>query len=88
MQVHLRILGQVQGVFFRRSAKEEADKLGLVGWVRNDHDGSVEAMAVGAKGKLSQFIRWCKKGPPLSKVERVEIDWPEGDATFDSFDIL
>ena len=88
MQVHLRIYGQVQGVFFRRNAKEEADKLGLVGWVRNERDGSVQALAVGTKQKLNEFIRWCKKGPPFAIVENVEIDWSRREEDFDSFEII
>lgn len=88
MTVHIRIYGQVQGVFFRFSAKEEADGLGLVGWVRNNIDGSVEAMVVGPKVKLVEFIKWCKKGPPQAAVESVEIDWRPEDLDFESFEIL
>lgn len=88
MQAHIRIYGQVQGVFFRRTAKEEADKLGLTGWVRNRSDGSVEAMAVGPKEKLLEFVKWCKKGSPFAKVENVEVDWSKGEEDFDSFEIL
>lgn len=88
MQVYIRIYGQVQGVFFRSRAKEEAERLELVGWVRNKTDGSVEALAQGTRDKLGKFVAWCKKGPPLAKVEKVEIDWPEGEETFDAFDIL
>ncbi len=49
MTVRLIVYGQVQGVFFRQSAKREADKLGLVGWVRNEADGTVGVLGVGAK---------------------------------------
>lgn len=87
-RANIKIFGQVQGVFFRRNAKEKADRLGIVGWVRNDRDGSVEVMASGPKEKLNQFIKWCKKGPPLAKVENVEVDWQETDESFDHFDIL
>lgn len=86
--VDIKIFGLVQGVFFRQSAKVEAGKLGLVGWVRNDPDGSVEAAAVGSRDKLDQFIAWCKKGPEAAKVERVEISWNETRDRFSSFDIL
>ena len=88
MQVSLRINGQVQGVFFRRSAKEEADRLGIFGWIRNADDGSVESLVVGPKDKLDKFIKWCKKGPPLAKVENVEVDWRDSVEDFDRFDIL
>ena len=88
MTLHIVIYGQVQGVFFRSSAKDEADRLGLVGWIRNDRDGSVEVMAVGTRTNLDKFLAWCKKGPPFAKVENVEIDWQEAQDLFDSFDIL
>lgn len=88
MQVHIRIYGQVQGVFFRSGAKEEADKLGLVGWVRNNRDGSVEIMASGEKRALEKFLVWCKKGPPFAKVENIEVDWQDREEDFDRFDIL
>ena len=86
--VRMAIFGQVQGVFFRRAAKEEADKLCLVGWARNRDDGSVEILAIGSKEKLEKFVKWCKKGPPFAKVEKVEVDWSETEETFGSFEIL
>lgn len=86
--VRILVYGQVQGVFFRRTAKEFADKLGLVGWVRNRDDGSVEAMVAGPKKDLMQFMKWCKSGPPAAKVENVEADWRTEEMDFDSFEIL
>ena len=88
MTVHIGIYGQVQGVFFRRNAKDEADKLGLVGWVRNNEDGSVEIMAVGSREKLNEFVKWCKKGSPSAEVEKVEVDWRPDELDFESFEIL
>lgn len=88
MKVHLRIYGMVQGVFFRQSAKDKADELGIVGWVRNNQDGSVEAMAGGSEGKLKEFVAWCKKGPPFAKVDDVEEDWQKQGDDFSSFEIL
>ncbi|MDP2632856.1 MAG: acylphosphatase [Candidatus Curtissbacteria bacterium] len=88
MTVSIRVYGDVQGVFFRRSAKDEADKLGVTGWVRNEADGSVVMMVVGDRKNLEKFVKWCKGGPPLSKVERVEVDWRESEQDFASFEIL
>lgn len=59
-KAHLFIEGKVQGVFFRASAKEQADKLGLNGWVRNLSDGSVEIQVEGEKETLKRFLEWCK----------------------------
>ena len=86
--VTLRIYGQVQGVFFRRSAKEAADGLGVKGWVKNRRDGTVEIEAVGDKKSLEKFVNWCKKGPPLSRVEKVEVDWFKEGRDFDEFEII
>lgn len=86
--VNIRVFGVVQGVFFRKTTKEKADELGVLGWVRNDRDGSVEIMASGEKNTLDQFIAWCKKGPPMAKVEEVEVDWLKDGQEFDGFSII
>lgn len=72
--VKMRISGRVQGVFFRTSAKEEAEKLGLVGFVRNEADGSVYVEAEGAGEAIDQFMAWCKQGPQLAEVESVQTE--------------
>ena len=69
----LRIKGHVQGVFFRASAKEEADKLGLKGWVMNEVDGSVKIYVEGEEKSLEDFARWCNIGPVTATVETVTI---------------
>lgn len=88
MQVHIKIHGQVQGVFFRHSARIEAQKLGLVGWIRNNPDETVEALAEGPKEKLEEFVKWCKKGPPPANVGKVEVRWQGGSEDFESFEIV
>lgn len=71
--LNIKIYGLVQGVFFRAEAKEEADKLGLTGFVKNMPDGSVYIEAEGEKNKLDKFIKWCNKGPMMARVEKVEV---------------
>ena len=66
--IHLLIKGKVQGVFYRGSAKEMADKLALTGWVKNTPEGHVEALVTGKESAVQQFIEWCKKGPPGARV--------------------
>jgi len=88
LRYHLKIFGQVQGVFFRRSAKLEAERLDVVGWIRNDDDGSVEIMAQGEKKNVDKFIVWCKKGPPFAQVENVEIEEQQGLEDFEDFEII
>lgn len=77
--VKLKIIGRVQGVFYRQSTKSQAQVLGLRGWVRNLADGSVEALAVGPKDKLELLIDWCGRGPNNARVERVDVKWLDGD---------
>ncbi len=71
--VSILISGYVQGVFFRASAKAKADELGIVGFVRNQTDGSVYIEAEGEDLDLQNFERWCKQGPPRSQVDQIEI---------------
>ena len=67
----IHIKGRVQGVFFRASAKTEAERLGLTGFVRNNPDGSVHAEVEGEQKDIDEFISWCRSGPPLAKVTSV-----------------
>lgn len=73
MKIHLniKISGQVQGVFFRVSAKKEADILNLKGFAKNEDDGSVYIEIEGEENSITKFISWCKKGPALAKVENI-----------------
>lgn len=68
----ITVYGKVQGVFFRLSTKEYADKLGIKGFVKNQEDGSVYIEAEGPSPLIEQFIAWCKKGPERAVVEKVE----------------
>jgi acylphosphatase len=72
-KIQVLIIGRVQGVWFRASTKQQAEKLGLTGWVRNTSEGNVEAVFEGDDNKLDEMIKWCHKGSSLSKVEKVEI---------------
>ena len=85
--VRLVITGKVQGVFFRARAKEEADRLGIRGWVKNRDDGTVEIVAEGIPGTLEQFVDWCGRGPPEASVTGVERTAAE-DQNFTGFSIL
>ena len=62
-RAHVRISGQVQGVFFRDSTRQKAEELGLAGWVKNLPDGRVEAVFEGPAEKVREMIRWCEEGP-------------------------
>ena len=88
MRVRIKVFGQVQGVFFRHNAKQIAESLNLVGWVKNNPDSSVEAEACGEKENLEKFIVWCKKGPSFANVEKVEVNWSNKQVNYESFDVV
>jgi len=73
---HLNILvsGKVQGVFFRASTKEQADQLGVKGFVRNEPNGDVYIEAEGEEDKLKLFSDWCKHGPNRALVDSVKVE--------------
>ena len=82
-RVIIRVSGKVQGVFYRASAKEEADRLGIRGVVKNEPDGSVLIHAEGDDVVLNEFIAWCKKGPRQANVlsatveDKAHIGYPD-----------
>lgn len=70
---HLRITGRVQGVGYRWSMAQQAQALGITGWVRNRRDGSVEALASAPADAVQAFIDWAQHGPVMARVEAVEV---------------
>ena len=85
--VHIVIRGKVQGVFYRATAKDVAEKLELKGWVRNSDSGDVEALVTGGKEQLQEFIDWCKQGPAKAVVTDVEVT-EKAEEAFDRFKII
>ena len=71
--IRAKISGQVQGVFFRKFIKDEADKLELKGHVRNLDSGEVEVVAEGSPESVDKMMQLCKKGAPHSVVKDVDI---------------
>lgn len=68
------ITGTVQGVFFRNFIKEQADKLGIRGFVRNLDDGNVEVVAEGNLVDIDSLIEICKKGPKFANIREVKVE--------------
>src|SRR5207244_1925247 len=67
-----RVVGRVQGVFFRASTEDQAQALGLTGWVRNTSDGAVEVLAEGEEQSLQRLVAWLQRGPSGARVDGVE----------------
>ncbi|MEX1056530.1 MAG: acylphosphatase [Natronospirillum sp.] len=81
------ISGQVQGVFYRASALEAAQRIGVTGLVRNCRDGRVEVIAEGKEPALQAMLEWCRQGPPLAQVEGVDCQQQRATGEFPDFDI-
>jgi len=86
-RAHFKVHGRVQGVYFRASAVQRAQELGLTGWVKNCDDGSVEGVAEGLRHRLEQLISWCRQGPSGAKVANVEVFWASAENAFIGFTI-
>ncbi|MGE0401970.1 MAG: acylphosphatase [Kofleriaceae bacterium] len=73
-RVRALITGRVQGVSYRASTATEARRLGVVGWVKNRSDGSVELEAEGEPAQIAALLAWCENGPPLARVADVAVE--------------
>jgi acylphosphatase len=87
-RIHLFIKGRVQGVFFRQTTKVMAEKKNVTGWVKNLHDGRVEAVLEGNDIDVSEVVEWCHAGPVNAVVDDVEIITEQYKGEFSKFDIL
>jgi len=85
--VHVLIEGRVQGVGFRFFTKEQAQKLGLTGWVRNTFDGNVEAYAEGMKEDLEIWLTQLQKGPRSAFVTNIKKEWTTSQGKFRNFQV-
>ena len=84
--LRLLIHGRVQGVYFRDSMRREAQHLSISGWVRNRGDGTVEAMVRGEQAALDEVTRWAHRGPPMARVDQVDVE--PGEGSFDGFTVI
>jgi acylphosphatase len=82
--VEVRITGVVQGVSFRAYAREEARRLGVAGWLRNQPDGSVAGHLEGPDDAVDRMLAWCEHGPAYADVDRVCVvdAAPTGESSF------
>ena len=71
--VDVTVTGLVQGVFFRAETQQEASRLGVAGWVRNQPDGSVAAHFEGEPGAVEAMVAWCRQGPRRARVDDVHV---------------
>ena len=83
---HVRVYGRVQGVFYRAWTSEQADALGIKGWVRNCPDGRVEAHVEGEQAAVGEMIDRMRRGPSSAQVEDLRI-WDADVCDFDGFEV-
>jgi acylphosphatase len=88
LQARLTITGRVQGVGYRDWAMATGRRLGLTGWVRNRSDGAVEALIVGDETAVGEMIQACRRGPPLARVDEIDVDPVDLDVLPDGFSRL
>jgi acylphosphatase len=86
-RAHVRISGQVQGVFFRDSTSQKARELNLAGWVKNLPDGRVEAIFEGSSESVKEILRWCEEGPQHASVENVDADIEDAGGDLSGFEV-
>lgn len=73
-RVRAVVTGRVQGVSYRATTRDEAGRLGLVGWVRNRADGAVELEAQGPEDAVAALLAWCAEGPSAARVDHVATE--------------
>jgi acylphosphatase len=79
------VKGRVQGVWFRQSTCNIANKLGLTGWCRNNPDGTVSAIFEGEEEAVKTILEWCKTGPELAEVDQVQVERVRATGEFEKF---
>jgi acylphosphatase len=84
VRAHVTVSGRVQGVGFRYAMLERARSRALSGWVRNNPDGTVDAVFEGPPEAVEALIAWCRRGPSAARVDdvRVEGEAPSGERGF------
>lgn len=85
-QAHITIHGRVQGVFFRANTVKKAQEIGLTGWVKNQPDGTVEALVQGPAAKVEELIVFWQKNPGSCKVQDIDIKWEKPVPVLKSFE--
>jgi acylphosphatase len=79
--------GRVQGVGYRNYVQRHAERLGLAGFVMNLNDGRVRARAEGPRALIEELVRVLEKGPPLCRVDAVNVRWVRSTGRFAGFDV-
>ena len=87
-EIECKIIGKVQGIFFRDFVQEKARDLGVYGFVENLEDRTVHVVAQGEDETLKKLIEYLHKGPILAQVSKVEVVWRDVKEIFKDFQII
>ncbi|BCU71201.1 acylphosphatase [Stygiolobus caldivivus] len=85
-RMYVKVYGMVQGVGFRRFVQIHAVRLGVKGYAKNLPDGTVEVIGEGHEESLQKLLEQIRRGPPLAKVEKVDVKFEDYKGEFDTFD--
>jgi acylphosphatase len=85
VRYRVTVAGRVQGVWYRQSCRRQAVALGVEGWVRNDGDGTVQAVLEGEAAAVDQLVAWMRIGPPHARVAKLDVrpETPLGEQGFE-----
>jgi acylphosphatase len=84
---HVMVHGFVQGVFFRDTVRRRAEAASVAGWIRNNRDGTVEAVFEGESDQVERLVAFCREGPRGASVDRVDVV-PEEPEDLTGFDVV
>ena len=87
LRLHVTIEGHVQGVGFRYYISDQAQFIGLTGWVRNKYDGQVEVVAEGARPDLEKLLKYLQRGPSGAYVSKISEEWSTASGEYRRFSI-
>ncbi|HMO77876.1 MAG TPA: acylphosphatase [Candidatus Paceibacterota bacterium] len=88
IEIQGTVIGKVQGVQFRDYVQSVAGELGIVGYVQNNHDGSVLVVGQAEPDTLKSFVEYLHEGSVLSEVNSVSVEWGTARVTYDDFSVL
>lgn len=82
-----KVIGKVQGVWFRKYTRDKCIELDLTGWVKNNDDGDVELVAEGKTESLLNLNNWLMSGSPFAKVHEISAFWEKHEIEYNTFEI-
>jgi acylphosphatase len=87
VRAHVYISGRVQGVFFRAETRNKALKNNVTGWIRNTFDNRVEAVFEGERNDVEKLLIFCRRGPPMANITKINVNWENYLGIFNGFQI-